>query len=492
MTAHLEHAVIGAVLAAEGQVMASNAAALMEQAGLRATDFEDLRSRAVWPIIERLVQNRRPVSASTVYAYGKTIKTFSQGDFVWLQQLEDTSMMDRLRFAEIVEGMRIVARKKSLTTGIAEAMELLARHDSDLATIAGRLDSLVRDVLTMVTDDGTGEDDVMEIGDEWDRREAGEATTFLPTGITAIDESIGGYVRNLNMIVGQPSEGKSAFMASSIEAILDAGHVVGLFGLEDGTKWLARRLIARDMGLQLRDVGNKPRDFAMQEKWTEVGARMALKLRRLICYRHAGISVDELLRRATSWKANRKIAALFIDHGGEVDHTTSKHDEHRLAVAESYRRFRDWAINNQCPVIAIAHTARGNEDQEERPPKPREVAESAYIERRARLMLGVWSKADDGEDFMRVSVIKISEGKRNVTFKVPKHTTAALVHREGAEIVDLFGERMAAAKAAKAKKEAERAEARERVAAERAAAKNAKAQAKVQSGLQLNDERRNA
>src|SRR5690606_38620322 len=122
---------------------------------------------------------------------------------------------------------------------------------------------------TAAAGDETGESDVISLLDSWEAASRGEYDPLLPTGIRIIDEHVGGWERNLNLVGGLPSVGKSALIATIIGNQLKAGRKVGLFGLEEGTLWLLKRLVARDTGLQLRAVGRARLTDTQQEAVTE-------------------------------------------------------------------------------------------------------------------------------------------------------------------------------------------------------------------------------
>ncbi|MCC6178843.1 MAG: DnaB-like helicase C-terminal domain-containing protein [Phycisphaerales bacterium] len=488
MSRELEQAILGAVLDAEGPVLNSNPGALIDQTGMRPEDFGDPRVRVAWGILQRLAQRRRPADAVSVFAAGRTTKAFGEDDLGWLQGLQGSNALDRERFADLVDSMRAQARGRILQGALERGLSALREQGADLPRIAGDLEAALRDLVSLTSDDGSGDQDVLEISDDWDRQEAGQAgPVLIPSGIPKLDEVIGGLVPNLNMIVGLPSVGKSALLGTMIDAQLDAGFKVGLFGLEDGTRWLAKRIIAREMAMPVRAIGTATRTPEQQARFGDVAPVAHKKLAQLVTYRHDTITVDELCRRAANWVVNKGVQVIYVDHGGEVDHHTDRFDEHRLRVAESYRRLRNLALRYQVPVVVLAHTGRPGDDNEERPPRVTEIAESSYIERRARLILGVWRKLQE-PGVMRATVLKQTEGESNVTLKLERHTSAALIDRLSGETVNLASERLAELKAQKESRERIKNEAKEKADAERASKAAAKARKAPQLSMVREDE----
>jgi replicative DNA helicase len=461
----LAETIFGALLDAEQ--MQSNALALLESSGLKAEDLDfpdEHRLSLGWRIVEALARRRKPVTAKTVWSFGHASKTFGEADAGYFSRLQVGNELDREQFEQVVENFRAVVRHRSLLATLEQYVGQLREKKLDVPSAAAALEAYLRDLQAYTTADGTGEDDVLEIADDWARQEAGEVTNIVPTGIKTLDSVILGWRPSLNIIAAQPGVGKSALLASCIEAQIDLGFTVGLFGLEDATRWVAQRLIARDMRVPVGEIGIRRRDHAIGLKFQEVAAAHAAKLRKLITYRHDQIDTDELCRRGASWVYNRKVGTVYVDNGSEVEHEgkagdPNNADQFRLKVAHSYRRMRSTAISTNTPWVVLVHTARPT-DNFERPPRPSEIAESAYIERRARVIVGLWEREKE-PDFLRLTVMKNTLGKRGQTIKLARYVESALVDRDVGDLVNLESERWAEARAAKERKAAEQAHEKE-------------------------------
>ena len=475
----LEAQILGCVLDAESAAVNSNAAALLDLSGLSPSDFRDPRTRYAWQIAQRLAQRQKPVDAMTVWATGRATRTFAPDDLSWLQGLAASNSLDSARFVHLVDEVRTAARLKALRAGLLEIVGTLDGTTADMAKVSAQLESMLGALAAADVDDDDASGDVFEIANQWDRQEAGlDPPAYLPTGIELIDATIKGFVPNLNVICGLPSTGKSALLATILDALTADGVRIGLFGLEDGTRWVAERIMARDLGVPLAEVGVVKRVGELGERFADCAQRITNQLRLLTVYRRDSITVAELCRRGRSWRRNRGVRGIFVDHGGEIDHNATHADDFRLKVGESYRLLRNLAIGEAMPVVSLAHTVRPSDDNEERPPRTSELAESANIERRARLMLGVWAKADE-PDAVRVSVLKNTRGRRGVHMKLQRHTEAALVARQGGEYISLAAERRAAAVAKKLDSDTMR----EQLKAAREAQKKAASQASPQRGM---------
>jgi replicative DNA helicase len=471
MSADLEELILGCVLDAESPAVNSSAATLIEGSGLRGDDLTNVRVRHAWTIAQRLASRAKPVDATTVYATGRATRTFSDGDLPWLQRLAASNACDAPRFSVLVEQVRSQARASKLRAVLTSALGDLDGSKADLAAAQGRLEAALALLSQTSSDDPTADSDVYEIAADWQRQEEGaDPPSVVPTGIAPLDDVIVGWQPNLNVVCGLPSTGKSALLASVLDAQTSAGVPVGLFGLEDGSRWVAERVLARDLGIALSDVGRRGRLGELGERFADVAQRLTNQLKLLTVYRYDSVTIDELCRRGAAWVATRGVRSIYVDHGGEVDHNATQADEFRLKVAESYRRLRGLALTTRCPVVTLAHTVRPSDENEERPPRTSEIAESAYIERRARLVLGVWARSDEA-DHVRVSVLKNTRGVRGVHLKLKRHTTAALVSTTDGEVVSLVAEQRDRAQAAAVARAEARAKAKEATDAVKAQAK---------------------
>lgn len=484
---------LGAVLDAEGPVMKTHAAALLDSCGVRPTDISDKRVRAAWKAADVLAARKRPVDAATVFATARTAGDLADGDLAWLQSLQASNALDSARFVVVAEQLRRSARSHQLSSVLRDEHKNL-KDGADPTEVAARLESVTHALGIDHSRDGTGEEDVMELGAAWEARldptNKDERPIFLPSGVRGIDEAIGGFVANLNVILSQPSIGKSALLGSCIDGQIEQGIRPGLIGLEDGTIWLPERLLARDLGIPLRDVGHRRLEGELAERYSGVMQATANKLRLLTCYRHDVIGTAESLRRMAHWVKNLGVQCLYIDHGGEVEHPREQFQgETRLAVGESYRLWRNFGVRNKTPVVVLAHSNRPDNqrgDDDERPPRVTDIAESAYIERRARVILGLWERSSKPEQ-LRVTVLKNTKGERGRTYALKRLRSCALIDKVEWEELSVLTERKDEAKARRLEKAAakqEEADAKAKLAAESKAAKEA-AKAKKKPQLDL-------
>ena len=448
-----EAVLLGALLDADGALLGSTASELAETCGLGAEDFTDPRARLYWQSAVRLSEHKRPVDAVTVWAAAKLSGQVSDADLVWLQGLQARNSLNKARFIQVAESFRHDARGMATATRLEMlAQELRARRQGP-SQISGQLEALASMLTSQWAPDQSADGDVVEILSEWDYAgEAGGRPMVVPTGITAVDEVMRGWKPNLNLIIGQPSAGKSAFSASSIVAQIRAGIRPGIFGLEDGTRWLMRRLMAQELKIPVGDIARFPLTVEQRERIAEFTPEWIRLAKELTTFKFSSIGVTELCRRSVHWIKNRGVGAIWVDHGGLIEHEKSHGEDNRTALGKTLFKVRAVGEKNNVPMVVLMHTSRPDpKDREERPPKMTEIAESAYAERHAFKILGLWLK--DGE--LRATILKDKEGRRDVTIALQRVAEAAMVHATEGEVVDLNKERSMARQSREAEKQAQ-------------------------------------
>jgi hypothetical protein len=414
--------------------------AAIDVSGLREELLFDPRVRIGWGILTRLVGRRVKVDSTVLFSAAKSANWLDEHDLDWLISIENTHGLTGEKFNTLTEDHRRRARGREIAGWLERAAQEIRERGLRPAELQGQLENIGQQLVREWAPDEQPELDVAEVLDDWDRRLRGETVggaLVVPTGIKIVDEVVKGFVPGLNMILGDPGIGKSAVIGSIIEAQLDAGLTVGLFGLEEGYRWLTKRLIARDLGMSVGDVGIAQRTVEQESKLPEVGQRLfELYKGRLLVYRHDGVSIDALCQRAATWILQKNCQAIYIDHIGEIQHGRVRDgDGYNWAVAQSYRRLRDLGNKRSVPIVAIAHR-KPDARERQGPPKANDVGLTGEAEKMVRRMLGLWRKNQS----MRLTVIKNNEGKTDETVELERLYDSALVGRDGGRKISLEAE----------------------------------------------------
>ena len=437
MRAEIERLILGAILSAKDPQR------LFDASGLTPDDFSDNALRSVFDLARRRSERHLEVNAITVWSTGRAARRLQEDDLGWLSALEAGNSLDDRAFLKLAEDLRSEVRGRQLAARLRDLAAEVERPGYHPAKISAQLEGHAQTIARTYQANRTAENDPVEVLDDWQRSVTEGRTLYTSTGIKIFDEQFGGYVPNLNLLAGPPSIGKSGLLASGIVSQLEAGMRVGLFGLEDGHRWISRRLYAWKLGLPVRAIGNAKLDDAGWLRAAEVGAQLSPLLKNLLVYKWGGANADEICRWGLSWIINEGVRCIYVDNATELDHSASGRGDRgldfRIQVARSVSRLRDFAERYQIPLVVLAHTTREYEEhRHKRPPFPSEVAEGAAFERKTRLFLGCWAKQWSPE--LRVTLGKANEAAPDLTFAFERRKEAALVDLESGRLVDLKSE----------------------------------------------------
>lgn len=411
--------------------------AAIDLSALRDEQLFDPRVRIGWGLLGRLVARRLKVDAVSLYSAAKAGNMLREDDLDWLLSIQNSHGLTAEKFQALTEDHRRRIRARE----IAEQLERFATEIRSRglmpALLQGQLEAISHQLVRDYAPDEKTELDVAEVFDDWDRRLRGEnvgGMLVMPTGIQIIDEVAKGFVPGLNMILGDPGIGKSAAIASIIEAQLERGQTVGLFGLEEGYRWITKRLIARELGMSVGDVGIAQPTAEQTAKMGDVGKKIFdLYQGRFLAYRHDGLGIDQLCHRGVSWIVSKNCQAIYVDHIGEIRHRRS-HDSQgdNWAVADSYRRLRDLGLRYSVPIIALAHRKPEAIDRPG-PPKANDIGLTGEALKMVRRLFGLWRKGSS----MRLTVLKNNEGETDQTVELERLHKAALIAREGGRKISM-------------------------------------------------------
>ena len=458
----LEPRVIGAVLAIGATKI------LLTASGVSDTDFEDPRCRVAWRIVRRFVEAGRPVSAATIGAAGVSAKAWGPEAVEWLEAVQHENLIGPGELADVLSEMRAAAKAQR----IAGVLTTMAAELQAGGWDAAKLHADLRTAQALLLEPGgdtRATADLLELYEKWDTNESRGRSDLVTTGLRALDDIVGGYPPSLVIVYGKPGAGKTGVIASGIRGQLlsDPTMEVGIFGLEDGTRWFTRRNIALEAGWVLREVGWKKRSAEDAERLQLAGNRLQALTDRVLTYQ-GRITSAELLRRAAAWCRTRpNLRCLYIDNNSQVQ----LGGDPRVPIHEKMEAFaealRELAESTGVPVVSVAHINEGDVPSNG-PPPPAAVRGGRAIDQKARLMLAVWSK---GEEW-RVTVTKANEsGGRDTTLALTRHKEAALVDTNEGAIVNLREEHRQDSEASARARVALRAKLAAEAAAKRAAAK---------------------
>jgi replicative DNA helicase len=289
-----------------------------------------------------------------------------------------------------------IVREKSLGRQLLDtATDILRDAYSNQFTAQELLDSAESKIFAIREEEISGT--TLEIGDVLEdamnrivaRAEAGgHAITGVGTGLTDLDDIIGGFqAGQLIVLAARPSMGKTAMALNWCEHISIALKQSTLFiSLEMGHREIAERLLCSlsrvdghklktGMRLGTREMGDLAKAFTALTKGgpifiDDTPARNML----------------QITATARRLKLRNKITLIVADYIQLIDSEESR-DSRQEQIAKISRRLKILARDMQVPVIALSQLNRAVESREDRRPRMADLRESGAIEQDADIVL---------------------------------------------------------------------------------------------------------
>lgn len=253
-------------------------------------------------------------------------------------------------YAEIVrENWR---RREAVQVGLELVSAARAGEADAVDVAAGRLLALNA---TVSACEYTGKQAMQQAWREVDRNYAnGGKLPGIPTGLTALDEILGGWHdSDLTIIGGRPAMGKTAFLGGLIEAAADAGKRPGVISAEQPAVQLALRRLSLVSSVAATRLRNGQLE---DEDWTRLQAGMADAIARdMWIYDRSAVTLDELVGIARKWKHTHGIGCLFIDYAQRISVPRA---DRITEVSQVARGMKNLARDLQIPVIALAQVVK--------------------------------------------------------------------------------------------------------------------------------------
>lgn len=254
----------------------------------------------------------------------------------------------------------------------------------------------------------------LDLVDEMEQTYRGERLPSLSSGIATLDHIIGGLAPTLHIIGALPGVGKSALVASMCQGMSRAGTKIGVFSLEDQGQWIAWRLLSSEARIPQFYLRNRPLEPSQMERVAGAAGRLYTYGENIIVDDRPGLTAPDVVQSARDMIFNHGVRCILVDHLGEVKPSRRHDTRPDIEIDESLGELRDIAKTHGVPIIVCVHLKRRQGLDPETEPKLTDFAGASAIERKARVALGLSRKP--GEDTMRVTVMKQTNGPAGVSF----------------------------------------------------------------------------
>lgn len=398
-------------LAGDASVSATDALARLDRSGVSESDFADTHARAVFACLTAMLRNGRPLEVvSVLSAVGQRAPRSMVLDVLTNAELG----VSEPRFAMLREA----GRKRSLATAL-KTLLTLASTDAGYDALHSEAHKVLQALDTPRSELRTLDGELMGLVEEVEAVSQGRAEPTLTTGIEALDAVIGGLQPTLTILGAEPGAGKSALMARIVRNVAERGVCVGVFSLEDQSRWMVRRMVSESAALPVFVLANKPLGSHQLERFDEAAQRVHSFARNIVIEDRKGLNAAEIVATARVMVARYGVKAIFVDHLGEV--RVNRTERHDRDIGDVLRELRAIADVHRVPVVVLCHVKRRDGVGEE--PRLTDFAFSADVERTARVALALVKPSEERQG---IHVLKQTSGKKDVAVWLRFNAPAAM------------------------------------------------------------------
>lgn len=388
---------------------------------LAEADFYRQEHREIFSVIGAMVNAGKTADIITVFerleAAGKAEQV---GGLQYLHSLAQyvPSASNLRRYAEIVRE-RALSRRL-----VAMGDEIAALGFREHEPIAERIDRASAQLVSLVTTSADAEwldmnTTAVRMLDSLNDRAEGRRDDVLPTGMSDLDEMLGGGLRAGQLIIigARPSMGKSALGVTMGMHLAEQDVCTGMFSLEMPAEELAMRQTSMLAMVHLEKLRRAERLSELD--WPRVTAAVE-RMRRLPFYvsELAGPNINQMRLRARRLKRQHGLGALVVDYLQLATGTNPKETRNNQ-LGEVSRGLKGLAKELKIPIIALAQLGRDIEKRTNPRPMMSDLKDCGDIEQDADVILFIDrpimnnpSLGPEWEDYAEVIVGKQRNGPR--------------------------------------------------------------------------------
>lgn len=377
-------------------VSITDAISQVDASGVSSGDFVEPGANAAFgAILAAMRMGRFPDTLSLISACGVNADRELIADV--MSNWEPGKAPERLAV------LREMGRRRALISSL-RSLWALATSDASYASALGESLRVLGALEEPASELRTLDSELIGLVDEVEAIYDGRAATTLRTGIEALDNVIGGLQPTLTILGAEPGAGKSALMARIIRNIAERGTKVGVFSLEDQSRWLVRRMVSETSRVPVFVLQNRKLTEHQRDAFGTGADKVHELARNVVVEDRKGLGSKDIVAMARVMVARHGVKAIFIDHLGEIRmQRTERHDRD---IGDVLRELRGIADMHRVPIVVLCHVRRREGVGEE--PRLTDFAFSADVERTARVALAL-VKPDEARQ--GIHVLKQTSGQ---------------------------------------------------------------------------------
>lgn len=406
----LERALLGCLLT-------NNLAFERVEGILQPEDFYDPVHGRIFDYSCKLVEQARPVSPITLRTYldgNVDLGELTIPQYLAALAAQSTTIINAHEFAKEIK--RLAQRRQLVEVAkhvLAMAPDM--RPDQDVNGVIESFSGMLEEIKSSAA----GNDNTISMKDALkkglqsiaDAFEKGEAIAGMSTGLTDLDEAIGGLARsNVVVLAARPAMGKTAMVLGWMSSVAQRhpDQTVLFFSQEMSAEDIALRAISEVSGIPV------PRLKSGKVTQDEIGDLRSMvdalgeKLASIELVTDSSVKLSFIRAQCRKWKRKRPIALIVIDYiqlmqgPGEVRARKGSRQEELSVITAGMKSV---AKENDCNVVLLSQLSRKCEDRDDKRPQLADLRESGSIEQDADAVLGLYreeyylqqSKPKDGD-----------------------------------------------------------------------------------------------
>jgi replicative DNA helicase len=392
---------IAAEQSALGAMLLSKDAIADVVALLRAEDFYRPQHELVFTAITDIYSRGEPVDAITVNAELKRRGEDGRiGGARYLAELMASvpTAANAGYYAQIVRDRAVLRRLVDAGTRITQL-----GYTTDGQAVEDLVNSAQAEVYA-VTERGASED-YLPIGqivgpvvDEInDLFQAKSHVTGIPTGLTGLDQILGGLHKGQMVIVAaRPGKGKSTLgLDFARSAAIRNKQTAVVFSLEMSREEITHRLLSAESGVFLSNLRS---GRMRQEEWPRVSARLGpIKESPLFIDDSPNMALMEIRAKCRRLKQRHDLRLVVIDYL-QLMSSGKRVESRQQEVSEFSRALKLLAKELDVPVVAISQLNRGPEQRADKRPEISDLRESGSLEQDADVVILINQAADSPDN----------------------------------------------------------------------------------------------
>jgi replicative DNA helicase len=256
---------------------------------------------------------------------------------------------------------------------------------------------------------------------------AGGVLVGIPTGLSDLDESLGGlHDSDLIVIGARPAMGKTGLLLGMTLAG-SAGGPVGLISGEQpheqvGLRWMSTGGVS---------VG-KLRAGKVGDDWSGLYAKVKeVSERNVRILDRSSPDIAEVMRVARRWKHQHGIRALYVDYLQKLEISGMGAAPKHERVGAVAKALKNLARDLRIPVVALAQVSRKVEERANQRPMMSDLADSSEIEKEADQIMTLWrDQSNPNAEFApaEVNVVKNRHGNTGTVNCLWRGATTSFVN----------------------------------------------------------------